>query len=130
MREIVERDPQEGSDSENLDDVGAACHRYNSNLRDADIVHGADSASKKRPDPATVAAHVATISRNLPNALAVDRGRRSNAKWGAPVRRHPVRFYHLERGIFVSFWRHATPICDGIAQFVLRFHGPGRRPTE
>jgi hypothetical protein len=44
MREIVERDPQEGGDSENLDDVGAACHRYNSNLRDADIVHGADSA--------------------------------------------------------------------------------------
>jgi hypothetical protein len=43
MREIVERDPQEGDDSENLDDVGAACHRYNSNLRDADIVHGADS---------------------------------------------------------------------------------------
>ena len=34
MREIVERDPQEGGDSENLDDVGAACHRYNSNLRD------------------------------------------------------------------------------------------------
>jgi hypothetical protein len=49
MREIVERDPQEGGDSENLDDVGAACHRYNSNLRDADIVHGADSASKKVP---------------------------------------------------------------------------------
>jgi len=49
MREIVERDPQEGSDSENLDDVGAACHRYNSNLRDADIVHRADSASKKVP---------------------------------------------------------------------------------
>jgi hypothetical protein len=37
MREIVERDPQEGGDSENLDDVGAACHRNNSNLRDADM---------------------------------------------------------------------------------------------
>ena len=35
MREIVERDPQKDGDSENLDDVGAACHRYNSNLRDA-----------------------------------------------------------------------------------------------
>jgi hypothetical protein len=33
MREIVERDPQEGGDGENLDDVGAACHRYNSNLQ-------------------------------------------------------------------------------------------------
>jgi hypothetical protein len=40
MREIVERDSQEGGDGENLDDVGATCHRYNSNLRDADIVRG------------------------------------------------------------------------------------------
>ena len=49
MREIVEQDSKEGCDDENLDDVRAACHRYNSNLRDADIVHGADSASKKVP---------------------------------------------------------------------------------
>jgi hypothetical protein len=28
MREIVEPDRQDGGDDENLDDVGAACHRY------------------------------------------------------------------------------------------------------
>ena len=32
MREIVEQGSEEGCDDENLDDVGAACHRYNSNL--------------------------------------------------------------------------------------------------
>jgi hypothetical protein len=40
MREIVERRSQEGGDGENLDDVDTACHWYNSNLRDADIVRG------------------------------------------------------------------------------------------
>jgi hypothetical protein len=35
MREIVEQDSKEGCDDENLDDVGAACHRYNSNLCNA-----------------------------------------------------------------------------------------------
>lgn len=40
MREIVEREPKDGGDGENFDDIGAACHWYNSNLREADIVHG------------------------------------------------------------------------------------------
>jgi hypothetical protein len=38
MREIVEREPKDGGDGENFDDIGAACHWYNSNLREADIV--------------------------------------------------------------------------------------------
>jgi hypothetical protein len=38
MREIVEREPKDGGDGENFDDIGAACHWYNSNPREADIV--------------------------------------------------------------------------------------------
>ena len=40
MREIVEQGSEEGCDDENLDDVGAACHRYNSNLCNANILDG------------------------------------------------------------------------------------------
>jgi hypothetical protein len=45
MREIVEQESYKGGDGENLDEVEAVCHRYNSTLRDTDV-YMANSSTK------------------------------------------------------------------------------------
>jgi hypothetical protein len=112
--------------------VGAACHRYNSNLRDVDIVHGADSASKKGPpirpslNPALslsfeLMSKEPLGSEPLPDAAARG-GRRSASPPVASVRLRPIRRSIASRS-------HLCPVaCDPLASLPPCRHRRSRPP--
>jgi hypothetical protein len=112
--------------------VGAACHRYNSNLRDVDIVHGADSTSKKGPPirpslnpalslPFELMSKEPLGSEPLPDAAARG-GRRSASPPVASVRLRPIRRSIASRS-------HLCPVaCDPLASLSPCRHRRSRPP--